>query len=295
MRKTALLFIALLSGLGTLLYGQKTPAAEDNFGPVSLAALVFSPTTIPNGAYALAYSPQPLTVSGGMAPYTFSVSAGNLPPGMALSTDGIISGTPTAAGTYTFTVTALDNTPSPGQVSGTQDYTLVIGKAALTITAGSASKPYGAALPALGVSYTGFVNGDNAASLTTPPTVATTATAASPVGTYPTTASGAVAANYTLTYSPGVLTVTAVALTITANNASMTYGGAVPALTVAYTGFANGDNAASLTTQPTAATTATSASPAGTYPINASGAVDPNYTYFYLPGTLPILQATLTP
>jgi hypothetical protein len=68
------------------------------------------------------------------------------------------------------------------------------------------------------VSYTGFVNGDTAASLTTPPTVTTTATASSAVGTYPITASGAVDANYTISYSPGTLTVTPVGLTITANN-----------------------------------------------------------------------------
>ena len=57
--------------------------------------------------------------------------------------------------------------------------------APLTITADTQSKAYGAALPALTASYSGFVNGDTAGSLTTLPTLTTTATAASHVGTYP--------------------------------------------------------------------------------------------------------------
>ena len=58
------------------------------------------------------------------------------------------------------------------------------------------------------MSYTGFVNGDTAASLTTPPSVSTTATTTSLVGTYPITASGAVSSNYTISYVAGTLTVT---------------------------------------------------------------------------------------
>ena len=57
------------------------------------------------------------------------------------------------------------------------------------------------------MSYSGFVNGDTAASLTAPATVSTSATAASAVGTYPITASGAVSASYTITYVTGTLTV----------------------------------------------------------------------------------------
>jgi hypothetical protein len=51
------------------------------------------------------------------------------------------------------------------------------------------------------------VNNDTEASLTTPPTVTTTATSASPVGSYPITVSGAVSSNYEITYVNGTLTV----------------------------------------------------------------------------------------
>ena len=54
--------------------------------------------------------------------------------------------------------------------------TLTVTPAPLTITANNQTKAYGAAVPALTASYTGFVNGDTSASLTTQPTLTTTAT-----------------------------------------------------------------------------------------------------------------------
>ena len=77
----------------------------------------------------------------------------------------------------------------------------------LTITAPSGTMIYGGPVPALIPSYSGFVNGDTAASLTTQPTCTTTATSASPVATYPITCSGGVASNYSFTYVGGTLSV----------------------------------------------------------------------------------------
>ncbi|MDB5008643.1 MAG: hypothetical protein JWP45_3036 [Mucilaginibacter sp.] len=169
-----------------------------------------------------------------------------------------------------------------------------VNQAALTVTANNQSKTYGAAIPTLTASYTGFVNGDNSASLTTQPTLTTTATAASPVNTYTITPSGAVDANYAISYVNGTLTIGQAALTVNADNQRKTYGQANPALTITYTGFVNGDTQASLTTAATAATTATAASPVNTYAITPSGAVDNNYAISYVNGTLTIGQAALT-
>src|SRR5204862_502887 len=134
--------------------------------------------------------------------------------------------------------------------------TLTVTPAALTVKANDATRAYGAANPTLTASYTGFVNGDTAASLTTPPTMSTTATASSAVGTYPITATGPVSANYAFSYAAGALTVTPAALTMTANDKTRAYGAANPTLTVSYSGFVNGDTAASLTSAPTVTTTA---------------------------------------
>ena len=52
-----------------------------------------------------------LTAAGGVAPYTWAITAGSLPAGLALDpATGIISGVPNgAAGTSSFTVTVSDN------------------------------------------------------------------------------------------------------------------------------------------------------------------------------------------
>ena len=101
--------------------------------------------------------------------------------------------------------------------------------APLTITANNQTKFYGAALPALTASYSGLVNGDTAASLTTQPSLSTTGSSTSPVGTYTIAASGAVDPNYTISYASGTLSVIPASLTITAGNASKVYGAAMPA------------------------------------------------------------------
>ena len=182
--------------------------------------------------------------------------------------------------------------------SATAYGTLPVLSATLTITADSKTKVYGAALPTLTASYAGFVNGDTSASLTTPPTLTTTATAASHVAgnPYAITASGAAIPNYAITYVAGSLTVTTAPLTITANNQTKVYGAALPPLTASYAGFVNGDTSASLTTPPTLTTTATAASHvAGSpYPITASGAADPDYAITYVAGTLTVTTAPLT-
>jgi len=247
------------------------------------------------------------------APLSVTASSQSKPygaplPALTVSYGGFVNGDTAASLTTPPTVTTSATATSaagayPVTASGAADAnytfsyvagTLTVTPVGLTITANSQSKPYGAALAALTVSYSGFVNGDTAARLTTPPTVTTTATASSAAGAYPITASGAVDANYTISCVAGTLTVTPVGLTITANSQSKPYGAPLPALTVSYGGFVNGDTAANLTTPPTVTTTATASSVAGAYPITASGVVDANYTISYVAGTLTVTPVGLT-
>ena len=51
---------------------------------------------------------QTLAATGGTKPYTWDISAGTLPPGLSMSSDGIVAGTPTAVGNSTFTVRVTD-------------------------------------------------------------------------------------------------------------------------------------------------------------------------------------------
>ncbi|WP_305982873.1 BspA family leucine-rich repeat surface protein [Roseivirga thermotolerans] len=83
---------------------------------------------------------------------------------------------------------------------------LTIEKADLTATAEDQTKYLGEANPELTISYSGFVNGDSKANITEP-TIATTATESSPVGTYDITLTGGAATNYNLNLVNGQLTV----------------------------------------------------------------------------------------
>ncbi|MFG1691118.1 Ig-like domain-containing protein [Gemmatimonadota bacterium] len=72
---------------------------------VSVTTLVLSIATssLANGEVGVAYSAS-VTASGGSGGYSWSVTSGSLPAGLILNSSGTISGTPTVAGTSTFTV-----------------------------------------------------------------------------------------------------------------------------------------------------------------------------------------------
>ena len=90
---------------------------------VNAPSIALTPATLPNAQAAVAYSQQ-ITATGGNGSYTFAVSAGNLPAGLSLSANGLLAGTPTAAGNYNFTVTATDGL----HFSAGHAYSLVVGQ-----------------------------------------------------------------------------------------------------------------------------------------------------------------------
>src|SRR5207245_1694127 len=171
--------------------------------------------------------------------------------------------------------------------------TLTITTAALSITADDKSKVYGAALASIPVSFSGFVNGDNASSLSSPVVLSTSASASSNVGTYPITPSAAASANYNISFVAGTLTVTTAALTITADDKSKVYGAALPALTASYSGFVNGDSVGSLSSPVVLSTSASASSNVATYPITPRGAASANYSISFVAGTLTVTTAAL--
>jgi gliding motility-associated-like protein len=321
---------ALTGGSGSVDFTSTGLANTETIGSVTITYGAGAAAGSPTGSYAGSIVPSAAT--GGTfnaANYNITYTAGTLSVGQAILTitaNSTIktygSPVPTLTVSYsgfigtddpsslttqpTISTTAVANAPVntyPITVSGAvssnytivyQPGTLTVTPAPLTVTANNATKIYGANVPLLGVSYSGFVGTDNASSLTTAPTLTTPAVTNSPVNTYPITVSGAVSSNYTFIYKPGTLTVTPAALTITASDATKTYGSANPALGVTYAGFVGTDNAASLTVAPMINTTAVNGSPVGTYPITASGAVSSNYTFIYKPGILSVTKAALT-
>jgi subtilase family serine protease len=87
----------------------------------SCPSITLSPSALADGIDATAYSAT-ISASGGAAPYTYAVTSGALPAGLTLSSSGTLSGTPTASGSASFTVTATD----ANGCTGSQAYSLTI-------------------------------------------------------------------------------------------------------------------------------------------------------------------------
>ena len=138
-------------------------------------AVTVNPATLPNGAFGAAYSQtlSATSANGGVAPYAFTVTAGALPGGLTLSSAGVLSGTPTAAGSFNFTVQAT----STNGFSGTRAYTVAIAQDTQAITAFTAT-PAAPVFTAGGtfiVSATGGASGNPVVFASTTPAVCTVA------------------------------------------------------------------------------------------------------------------------
>jgi large repetitive protein len=304
--KGALLLDSVLTNFGSGTVTVRIKSLTDNSIVADAVATVSSSTSALTTTTTV--SPTAGTTYGDLFSFQATVSAASgTPTGFVqfkIDSVNVGSPVPLSGGVATFTTsTTLPAGPhtivavyavSEDYIGSQGSFVQQVAKANLTITAANKSKVYGAALPALTVSYGGFVNGDDPTDLTTQPSVSTTATASSNVGFYPITAGGAASSNYNISYVSGTLEVTKANLTITAANKSKVYGAALPALTVNYSGFVNGDDPTDLTTQPSVSTTATASSNVGFYPITASGAASGNYTLSYVSGSLEVTRASLT-
>ena len=91
-----------------------------------------NPTVLTGGTVGTAYS-RTITASGGIGTYTYTNTTGTLPPGLGLSSAGVLAGTPTVSGIYTFTVTATDT----NGCTGSQAYNVTMICPTLTLNATS--------------------------------------------------------------------------------------------------------------------------------------------------------------
>jgi uncharacterized protein YjbI with pentapeptide repeats len=99
-------------------------------------SLVITTTTLPNGVVGAAYN-NPIVTTGGTLPVSFSLTTAAFPPGLFITQPaagtqtGALAGTPTTAGTYTFSETVIDSSTPPQTATAT--YTVQV-NGALTIT-----------------------------------------------------------------------------------------------------------------------------------------------------------------
>ncbi len=87
-------------------------------------------TSLPSGTTNVPYNNQQLAATGGQPSYIWSLASGMLPPGLSLSTNGVISGTPTTAGTSNFVVRVTDS----ASVTATQALSLVVYTLSTSVT-----------------------------------------------------------------------------------------------------------------------------------------------------------------
>ncbi len=105
---------------------------------IAAPTIALSPATLPSATVGTAYG-QAVTASGGIAPYIYAVTSGSLPAGMTLSSNGALSGTPVAGGSFSFTISATDSSTGTGPFTGSRAYALAVGSPSLTMTPLSAT------------------------------------------------------------------------------------------------------------------------------------------------------------
>lgn len=124
-------------------------ATNDDWVDVDVVLGTPASVTLPNAAQGTPYA-FVLQEQGGVGTLTWKQTGGTLPPGVSLSTGGILQGTPTATGTYSFTVSVTDSS-SPQRVaaSGSLAITVVAPQLAITTTTlpnGTEGVPYSASI-----------------------------------------------------------------------------------------------------------------------------------------------------
>jgi hypothetical protein len=118
-----------LSSVSPQASSSPTEDASPSPSPSPTAALAISSFALHAGEVGLSYSAVTLGATGGLPPYSWSLAGGSLPPGLALSAGGVLSGSNSSPGTFSFTVQVADS--SGGAV--TQNGSIAV-YSALTMT-----------------------------------------------------------------------------------------------------------------------------------------------------------------
>lgn len=190
-----------------------------------------------------------------------------------------------------YEVIAVNAVPTNYNLGEITSGTLNVVPAPLTIKAVNASRQYYSDEPNFSYTCTGFVNGENESVLTNKPTLSTSATQTSNVGTYEIKVGETSSPNYSILKINGTLTITPRILMVSVENHERLYNEDNPAFEIKYDGFVNNENETVLSAKPIASTTAIKSSDVGTYPINVTGGSADNYIFSYISGTLTINKA----
>ncbi|MBI1205279.1 MAG: hypothetical protein GC182_22475, partial [Rhodopseudomonas sp.] len=224
---------------------------------------------------------------------------------LTLTGSGSLASANVAAGTQTLNLGSLTLANGTGLASNYQIATTgntgKVTPANLTVAVNNDSKTYDglAYSGGNGVTYSGFVHGEDASVLTGSVSYGGTAQGAVNAGGYTLTASGQASSNYNIAYVAGTLTVNKADLTVTANSTSKTYGTDVTFAGTEYTtsGTLYGGDTVTSVTLASAGAAATANAAGLPYAItasNAQGSGLSNYRITYVNGSLQVYQKMLT-
>ena len=144
-----------------------------------------------------------ITVAGNGA----AGSSGNGGPPTAAELNDPTCAVPTAPGDLMIVDSGNSVVRFVSAGSGGEGEAVSVAPAQLSITAVSQTMIVGSPVPQLTATYAGFVNGDTPARLVTAPSLSTSASSSSSIGSYPIVASGASSPNYHITFVDGTLSV----------------------------------------------------------------------------------------
>ena len=175
-------------------------AGDANHEPASGTATI----TIAKAAVVLQWA-RPAAITYGTPLGAGQLSATANVPGTFTYTPG--AGTVLAAGSARVLSAVFAPADAANYTGASIETTVDVLPAPLTIRGNDAAKPFGAPLPVLTASASGFVNGDSWTALAGSLAVTTSAVAQSPVGIYPIVPSGVISSNYAITFASGALTI----------------------------------------------------------------------------------------
>jgi hypothetical protein len=201
---------------------------------IGAAVVTLPPTSLAGGQVGFAYNATLNPATGGTAPYSYAASGGALPGGLTLSAGGVLSGTPTAFGTFNFAVTATDSSTGSGPYAATQNYTVQIEQPAPVANSVSATVAYGSAANAIALDITGGAAASVA--IATPPTNGTAVASGTSV-TYAPNAGFAGNDSFTYTATNAGGTSAPATVTITVSNPAITIAAGGPLTATAGTAY----------------------------------------------------------
>ena len=308
-----------------LVSGLTVPAVTDRTSPVGSYIIAASggsavsstgypySFTMPNSSLSVTPLPITLAAPGGFSKLYGTNGATLDGPSIRATQGGFVNGDhitqasmPSPAADPLGTTNNLANWTVTG--SGLGNYTisyaptsLTINKAILNITADKQTVTYGSGLPPLTYGVSGWVGNDSLSSLSSLPSLSTTASAQPGVGSYNITAAGASApAYYDIHYNTGTLTVTRAPLTVSTLNGGFvtTYGSPSATLGADSIGIVAGklgyQDAITGATVDVANRATVGGIAGGSLKWTVNGFNQSNYTITYVSTTLNINPAPLT-